>query len=99
MKKLPKSVVLAGRKWDVVLSVCCEDDAGCYGETRADTSTIILYTAIHERYKADLRATLFHEMCHAALASTGVNAVLKGGAEEAVVRALEAALWPALKAI
>lgn len=96
----PKQITLLGQTWRVLIEERDEDDPRCFGATDLYARTITLYTEPHERYpqRGTIQATLFHEATHAALASSGAGALLgdgeDDGAEEALVTALEHALFP-----
>jgi hypothetical protein len=97
VKKVPKTVSVAGQSWKVIVKAegSVPDD---YGETDWNTRTIYLYTAPHKKHGQNMQATFFHELLHAALASTGVDNILGGDREEeAIVTALENALWPLIE--
>lgn len=95
--KVPKSVRIAGQRWKI--SVRPENDDGDAGETNPDTQTISLYTDWHEKHGYSLKATLFHELIHAALHSTGAKHACGGEErEETIVSAIEQALWPLIEA-
>lgn len=99
--KPPRSLSIAGMKWDVeVKDKEPDSDEVCYGETDVHERKIVLYPAVHKKYsKASMRATLFHECLHAALTSTGAVEALTGkNTEELIVTALENALWPLIEA-
>lgn len=97
MTKLPKSVRIAGQKWTLHLESHSEDDLRLFGETDDHELTITLFTRPHKDYpkRGTIQATLFHECLHAALHSTGMTAMIgDDDKEEALVTALENAMWP-----
>lgn len=88
-----------GRTWSVSFAEMDEDDLACFGATTVEDHSIHLYRRPHRKHPArgPIEQTLLHEVIHAALCSGGLNALLPGGKEEAVVVALEHALWPLIQ--
>ena len=93
MKKLPRSVTIAGVKWRVLIEPRHPEESDTFGETDSTAYTITIYSEPHAQFGNDIRATLFHECLHAALRSTGL-AHLITTSEEAIVTGLEASLFP-----
>lgn len=94
---IPKNttVEIMGHTWEVVYEEYSEEDMRTFGETDHYLRTITIYLRPHRDYPArgPLAQTLLHECMHAALNSSGVTHSISKE-EEAVVTALEHALWP-----
>jgi hypothetical protein len=87
-----KSITIFGVDLDVIMSDTTEN----HGEFNIDDRTIVLdSTQSHQ----ELWSTLFHECCHAALRIGGVAYMLTEQQEEAVVRAIEGGIWPAVREV
>jgi len=69
-----------------------DSDGNNYGETEIHEKTIKI-SLTHNDNKKKLQTTLFHEIIHAALGEGGVSQLLTSDQEEAVVVALENALF------
>lgn len=90
---MPKQVRVAGQIWRITVKPRNED--GDYGECDRNERTIYLYSEPHSKYGQDMKSTLLHELCHAALTATGATHICGGeDKEEAIVSALELVLWP-----
>jgi hypothetical protein len=85
---LPKSVIVGGQRIRIELSTSIED----WGQYNHDTKVITISHRAFEK-AATLRATLRHELMHAAFSISGVS-YCKGFQEEAVVRCLEEVFFP-----
>lgn len=105
MKKptLPKEVIILGRKWTIKVEEQYDEEPDTFGATDDNEMVITLYTNPHEDYpqRGTIKSTFFHECLHAALKSSGTGALLNepnnDGREEALVTALEHALWPLIE--
>lgn len=85
----PKSVVIGGKR----IRIRVIPDMDNWGEYHHDKAEIhIAARALQKR--SDFRATLRHEVMHAALAISGVS-YCTGFQEEAVVRCMEDIFFPA----
>lgn len=102
VKSLPDWVTVNGVVWK--LTVKSEPEKGeeaCFGETDDEERTIYLYSNTHEKYlrKGQVFSTLFHELIHASLFSTGLHGLLKDDkVEEALAVSLEEGLYPLIQA-
>lgn len=99
---LPKQVTIMSRVWPIKIERQYAEDPKCFGATDPYGQTITLYLDPHEDFpqRGSVQATLFHECIHAALQSSGAGALLgpeESGKEEALVTALEHALWPLIE--
>lgn len=97
---LPKSVSILGREWEVRTEERSEEDLRCFGETEMLANVIHIYTRPHGDYPhaGSQQATLFHECIHAALATSGMSALIKGKVEEALIRVIEEGVFPLVAA-
>lgn len=87
MKKLPKTVAVAGTELEIDIRPKFEH----MGEFLHDRRTIV----INGSYPLEAQwQTLFHETLHAALYLSGQAEGLTGAKEEAIVIAIENSLWP-----
>ena len=96
-----KALKILGQTWHVKVEKQDDDDVRCFGETDVYARVITIYSEPHKKYpqRGSWQSTLFHEAIHAALASSGAGAFVKeeDGREEALVTALEHALWPLIE--
>lgn len=84
-----KSLTIAGKRI-IIKSAPLEGEWGHYDH---DAATITLSDAITTR--AQMLHWLRHETLHAALTISGVAEVLRDGAEEAAIRAMDEIFFPA----
>lgn len=89
------SIEILGRRWSIKRTKrLVYGGTVCDGVTIPDTFTIKIRSGLKDDAFA---ATLFHELCHAALFMTGQSQMLSDEQEEAIVRAIEHGLAPHLK--
>jgi len=69
-------------------------DSQDYGEMLCLEKKIRINTA---KNPDTWESTLFHEALHGALETSGLDEILKDNIDEAIVKAIENALWPVLK--
>jgi hypothetical protein len=93
---LPETVSLNGILWKLQTKNQEGTDPDCFGDTEAIQRVVSVYGKPHRKYthRGTPQATLFHELMHASLASTGIAGLLQAGVEEALVTALEEGLFP-----
>lgn len=85
---LPKSVIVGGQRIRIDVSTAIEE----WGQYDHDRKVITLSHRAFEK-SSTLRATLRHELMHAALSISGVS-YCTGFQEEAVVRCMEDIFFP-----
>jgi hypothetical protein len=97
---LPEAISLNGILWKLQTKNQEGTDPDCFGDTEAIQRVISVYGKPHRKYthRGTPHATLFHELMHASLASTGIAGLLQAGVEEALVTALEEGLFPHIAA-
>ena len=89
-KRMPKSVTVLGHKINIKVVEHLDDDGQeLLGAFNAETKTIFLS-------KGCDKSVLLHEVIHAAIYLSGNSEGLSANREEAIVLALEHALFPLL---
>ena len=87
-KRFPRSITILGHKISVKVVEHLEDEGNeLLGAFNAETKTIYLV-------KGCDKSVLFHEACHAAIYLSGNSEGLSASKEEALVLALEHAIFP-----
>jgi hypothetical protein len=87
-KRIPRSITILGHKIAIKVVEHLDDEGqALIGAFNAETKTIFLEKGCDP-------SVLFHESCHAAIYLSGQSEGLSGSKEEALVLALEHALFP-----
>lgn len=90
--KIPKSIRVLGRKFNIVCVDSIPFDAAVLGTCNGTERIITIATAVHNEPRTSVATTLLHEALHAALHVSGHSLAMTDVTEEALVSMLTYAI-------
>lgn len=95
----PRQITVHGRRWKVRRERVSADDPEDFGQTLDDTSTVMVYDEMHEKFpdRGTPRSTLLHETVHAIIITNNINHLITDEIEEVIASAIEKGLYPLIQ--